>query len=87
MRKSSRAAAFAYFFTLFTLFFSTTAYAYLDPATTSYVIQAVTGVFIALGAVVGIFWKKIRLFFRERKMKALENKLTREAEKKEQAGQ
>ncbi|MDO5111451.1 MAG: hypothetical protein Q4E65_04000 [Clostridia bacterium] len=76
-----------YFFTLFTLFFAGTTHAYLDPATTSYVIQAVTGVFIALGAVVGIFWKRIKLFFRDKKMKALEKKLTREAAKKEQAGQ
>lgn len=58
-------------------------HAYLDPATTSYIIQAVAGVFIAVGAVIGIFWKKIKMFFRDQKIKAMEKSLTRKAEKQE----
>ena len=58
-----------------------TTLAYIDPATSSYVIQIIAGVVIACGAAVGIFWKRIRMFFRNRKIKRLENKLNREAEK------
>lgn len=58
------------------------AYAYIDPATTSYVIQIITGVVIACGAAVGIFWKKIRLFFRDKKMKSMEKKIAADAERK-----
>lgn len=74
-----------YFIIMFTLMFSTTAYAYLDPATTSYVIQVVAGVFIAGGALIGIFWKKIRIFFRNMKMKSLEKKLSAKAARNDKA--
>lgn len=60
------------------------AYAYLDPATTTYIIQIAAGIVIALGASVGIFWKRIRLFFRKRKMQAMERKISEEAKKREQ---
>ena len=59
------------------------AYAYIDPATSSYIIQVIAGIVIACGAAIGIFWKKIRLFFRNLKMKNLEKKLTAQAEKQE----
>lgn len=80
--KKTTALKFTYFFTLFTLLFSMTAYAYIDPATTTYLIQIVAGVFIAAGATIGIFWKKIKRYFRTKKMEHLEKKLTKEAEKK-----
>lgn len=83
MNSKSRKLKFTYFFTLFTLLFSMTAYAYIDPATTTYLIQIVAGVFIAAGATIGIFWKKIKLFFRRKKMEHLEKSLTKKAEKKE----
>jgi hypothetical protein len=72
---------FAAYFLMTTIMLSTTAHAYLDPAATSYIIQIVAGVVIACGAFVGIFWKKIRLFFRNRKMKRLEKSLTKKADK------
>ena len=53
--------------------------AYLDAAATSYIIQIISGVVIACGVTVGIFWKKIRLFFRKQKMKRLEKKLAKKA--------
>ena len=53
--------------------------AYLDPAATSYIIQIISGVVIACGVTVGIFWKKIRLFFRKQKMARLEKKLAKKA--------
>jgi len=40
--------------------------AYLDPATTSYVIQIIAGVVIACGAAIGIFWNKITRKFRKK---------------------
>jgi len=38
-------------------------YAYVDPATLTYVIQIVAGVFIAGGVAVGVYWRKIKKFF------------------------
>ena len=48
----------ALYLTLCMLFmFSGSALAYIDPASTSYVIQIVAAVFAAGGAAVGIYWK------------------------------
>lgn len=46
---------------------TTTVHAYLDPATTSYIIQIAAGVLITLGTVLGIFWNKITRVFRKKK--------------------
>ena len=48
---------------------------YIDPAATSYIIQVIAGLVITLSVSVGIFWKKIRLFFLNRKMKKVEQQL------------
>jgi|TARA_B100001750_G_scaffold142945_1_gene114014 hypothetical protein len=40
---------------------------YLDPASLSFVMQAIIGVFIALGVGLKLFWTKIRLKFSNRK--------------------
>lgn len=37
-----------------------TAQAYIDPSVLTYVIQAVAGVVVAIGAVAGIYWRKIK---------------------------
>ena len=37
-----------------------TAQAYIDPSVLTYVIQAVAGVIIAIGAVAGIYWRKAK---------------------------
>ncbi len=79
----SKIFGFAFFFLCATVMFASTAFAYLDPATTSYIVQVVAGVVIACGAAVGIFWKKIRMFFRKRKMARMEKKLQKEGEKRE----
>lgn len=42
------------------LTFSTTAFAYLDPSVMTYTIQVVAGVVVAVGAVVGIYWRKAK---------------------------
>lgn len=42
------------------LLFGADAKAYIDPSVMTYVIQAVAGAAIALGAVVGIYWRRAR---------------------------
>lgn len=42
------------------LAFSTTAFAYLDPSVMTYAIQVVAGVVVAVGAVIGIYWRKAK---------------------------
>ncbi|MCI8622558.1 MAG: hypothetical protein HFG26_02725 [Provencibacterium sp.] len=42
------------------LIFSTTAFAYLDPSVMTYAIQVVAGLVIAVGAVIGIYWRKAK---------------------------
>lgn len=39
---------------------SISANAYLDPSVVTYVIQAVAGIVIAVGAAVGIYWRKAK---------------------------
>lgn len=56
---------FSYFFTCFFLLFSNYAYAYIDPSTVSYLIQAVAGVGIAIGAALTIFRHKIKAAWRK----------------------
>ncbi len=66
---------------LLSVMLSTTAYAYIDSAATSYIIQIIAGVVIAFGVTVGIFWKKIKLFFRNKRIKRLERSISKKAEK------
>ena len=47
--------------------FTSTAAMYIDPATTSYIIQIGAGVVIALGTVIGIFWSKIKRVFKKKR--------------------
>ena len=39
---------------------------YIDPATTSYIIQIGAGLLIALGTFFGIFWSKIKRAFKKK---------------------
>lgn len=55
--------------------------AYLDSATTSYLIQIGAGIIIAAGTTVGIFRKKISKAFRDAKIKRLEEKLNKQQDK------
>ncbi len=50
-----------------TLMFSTTVFAYLDPSVMTYTIQVVAGVVVAVGAVIGVYWRKAK--------KKLQNKM------------
>ena len=62
-----RVFKFVYFFSCFFTFFTNYAHAYIDPSAVTYVIQAVAGVLIALGAAFTIFRHKIFAFFKKNK--------------------
>lgn len=53
---------------LFTVF-TPNVYAYIDPSATTYILQVVLGALIAGGAAIGVYWHKIKLFFKNRKNK------------------
>lgn len=42
------------------LMLSTNASAYLDPSVMTYTIQVVAGVLVAIGAVIGVYWRKAK---------------------------
>lgn len=42
------------------VFFPRRALAYIDPSTTTYLIQAVAGIAVAVGSVVVIYWRKAK---------------------------
>ena len=74
---------FVAYFMLTMIMLSTTAHAYIDAAAGQYIIQIIAGIVIAFGVTVGVFWKKIKLFFKNAKLKRLEKSLTKKAEKKQ----
>ena len=51
---------FGYVFVLTAIMMVGAAHAYLDPSVMTYAIQAVAGVLIAVGAVVGIYWRRAK---------------------------
>lgn len=50
----------SYFGFAFMLLFGANGQAYIDPSVITYVIQAVAGVVIAVGAAVGIYWRRAK---------------------------
>ena len=55
--------------------FSIKAYAYIDPTTTAMLTQIIAGVFISLGVVIGVFRRKIGIFFKNIQVKMLQKKI------------
>jgi hypothetical protein len=53
----------SYYALFMMLLFAVPAFAYLDPGTVSYVVSMIAGLFIAGGAALAIFRRKIKLFF------------------------
>lgn len=49
-----------YFSTCFLFLFSTRACAYIDPSVMTYTIQIVAGIAVAVGAVVGVYWRRAK---------------------------
>lgn len=56
--------------------------AYIDPAATSYLLQIVGGIVIACSVTIGVFWRRIQLFFSKKKMQRLEKRLSKQAEQR-----
>jgi uncharacterized membrane protein (DUF485 family) len=52
--------------------------AYVDPATLTYVIQIVAGLFIAGGVAIGVYWRKIKKLFTRDKTSGTERKVSEE---------
>ena len=59
--------SFVYFLAAGWVLMSAHAHAYIDPSAVTYVIQAVAGVIIALGALITVFRHKIAAFFKKGK--------------------
>lgn len=56
------------------LFFTTPAYAYIDPAVMSNLFQVIVGVVVAIGAVIGIVWTRVKKAAKEKLNIDLEGK-------------
>ena len=65
MKSVMRITKFVYFYTAGLFLFSTVAFAYIDPSAVTYVIQAVAGAVIAIGALITVFRHKIIAFFKK----------------------
>lgn len=59
----------------------TPVHAYIDPATTTYVIQALAGVVIACGATILVFWRKIQFWFKKKRVERLKKARARNSGK------
>lgn len=61
MKKAVNYILTSIFFTIgFAILFSINAKAYIDPSVMTYAIQAIAGVAIAIGAAVGIYFRKFK---------------------------
>ncbi len=69
MKKVINILKFTYFFACFFVLLGNTSFAYIDPSAVTYVIQAVAGVAIAIGAACTVYRHKIMKFFRNQKKK------------------
>ena len=65
MNKVFSVVKFTYFYVPSLFLFSTVAFAYIDPSAVTYVIQAVAGAVIAIGALITVFRHKIIAFFKK----------------------
>ena len=69
MKKSLKIVKFIYFFGCFFVLLGNTSFAYIDPSAVTYVIQAVAGVAIAVGAACTVYRHKFLKFFRSQQKK------------------
>ena len=54
---------FIYIVSIFYVFLTSSSHAYLDPGSSSIILQAILGAIAAAGATIGIYWKKFKNFF------------------------
>ena len=83
----SKIGAFMYFFIGFSMLLTTTASAYIDPATTAMLTQIIAGFFITLGVVFGLFRRKIMLFFKNISVNQTKRKIEKQYQKEQKASQ
>jgi len=74
--------ATVYFLFFLSMFLTTPASAYIDPATTAMLTQIIAGVFITLGVVFGVFRRKIIMFFKNISVNRTKRKIEKQAAKK-----
>jgi len=74
MKKCLKGFKFLYFFGCFFVLLGNTSFAYIDPSAVTYVIQAVAGVAIAIGAACTVYRHKIMKFIRNQKKKHAKKK-------------
>lgn len=60
MKKILKLFEFVFFLTAFLLMFSVSVNAYIDPSVVTYTIQVGAGIVIAVGAVIGIYFRKAK---------------------------
>lgn len=84
MKKSFKLLKFMYFFTCFFVLLGNTSFAYIDPSAVTYVIQAVAGVAIAIGAACTVYRHKIAKWFRAQQKKRAKKKHQAEESKDNQ---
>ena len=60
MKKINKIGILSVYTLLVIIMLSETALAYIDPSVMTYAIQAIAGVVIAVGAAVGIYWRKAK---------------------------
>lgn len=84
-KKLLKMGSYFYFFSCAAVMLTNIAYAYIDPSTTTYIIQAIAGVLIAVGASFTVFRHKITAAWRKWYYGRLAKKNEREraAEKKD----
>lgn len=63
MKKMMR---YIYFLTCFTVMLAFPVHAYLDPSVMTYAIQIVAGLAVAIGAIVGVYWRKAKKMLSEK---------------------
>ena len=51
---------YCYFMICFSVMFTLPAYAYLDPSVMTYAIQVIAGIAVAVGAIVGVYWRRFK---------------------------
>ena len=74
MKTGLKIGKFIYFFLCFFVLLGNTSFAYIDPSAVTYVIQAVAGVAIAVGAACTVYRHKIMKFFRNQMKKRARKK-------------
>ena len=74
MKNGLKLLKFMYFFSCFFVILGNTSFAYIDTSAVTYVIQAVAGVAIAVGAACTVYRHKIAKWFRAQQKKRAKKK-------------